>query len=637
MNEHKFYYILQKQILLLIVWSLFTGLGYILLCYMFDVAPFTLVWFGAVIAVCTWGWELYGQFNYVSVHKRELKKWCKHVQLFIYSIFGLWTILFLLYSDITEHNLNQVTVLIQVVAAIIAVTFLFSDKKLFIPILFILLYPLIVYVINLNETKGYFLAIFTLAFLGFLLYASNSGYKFFQQIFNQAQRDPLTGLYNRRHFMEHINNVLKRVKDTKNFSYILLIDLDNFKTINDTLGHDIGDKLLCEISNRLQSFSGDSKHISRFGGDEFMIISHLYKSNSECLKSADMFSHEIGRILKETYVIDFNHMDISVSVGVKILDGTDSSATQVIKEVDIAMYEVKSLGRDSVVNFNNTLASNIGNTHEMERKLHFALEHSEIELYYQSQVNKDGLIVGCEVLTRWYNPDLGVVSPFEFINIAEKTGIIIELGNYILEESFKTLQAWEKKEYSLEQFSINLSAKQLLHESFIHHIEYLSNKYLTQKSQKKIVFEITETLLKEDINKVISIMKKIKKFGIRFSLDDFGTGYSSLNYLREIPIEELKIDRSFISCLDENKSDDMMLKTIFTLADIFDLSIVAEGIETEIQFEILKKYSCNLYQGYYFDKPLKRDDIELKLIKQKVKKVNIEINRKKILNLPKAG
>jgi diguanylate cyclase (GGDEF)-like protein len=637
MNEHKFYYFLQKQILLLLVWSLLTGLGYTILCYIFDIAPFTLIWFGAIIAVSSWGWELYRQFNHVKVHKNELKKWYNQAQLFIYSIFGLWTVLFLLFSDITEHNLNQVTVLIQVVAAIIAATFLFSDKKLFLPVLIILIYPLIIYFVNLNETKGYFLAIFTLGFLGFLLYASNNGYKYIQQIFNQAQSDALTGLYNRRHTMEHLDQLLKTLKNTKKFSFILLLDLDHFKNINDTLGHDIGDKLLCEISNRLSDFCGSSKHISRLGGDEFMIISYVYSSYDECIKNADIFSTKIGTLLKETYVIDFNHIDISVSIGVKLLDGTASNGIEVIKEADVAMYEVKSSGRDGVVNFNKTLSSKIGNTQEMERKLYFALEYNEIELYYQSQVNNDGVIVGCEVLARWYNPDLGMVTPLEFISIAEKTGVIIDLGNYIVEESFKTLQLWEKKEQFIEQFAINISVRQLLHESFVNRIEYLSNKYLNDKSKNKIVFEITEKLLEEDLNTVISVMKKIKKLGIKFSLDDFGTGYSSLNYLREIPIDELKIDRSFVCELGAKKSDDMMLKTIFTLADIFNLRIVAEGIETEEQFEILKIHNCTLFQGYYFDKPLKRDDFEIKLFKQKVKKINIEMNRKKIINRQNIG
>ncbi|MCF6244661.1 MAG: EAL domain-containing protein [Sulfurovum sp.] len=637
MNEHKFYYFLHIQILLLIVWSLLTGLGYTILCYVFDMAPFTLIWFGAIIAVSAWGWELYRQFKYVTINKKKLKKWYQYVQLFIYSIFGLWTVLFILYSDITEHNLNQVTVLIQVTASILAATFLFSDKKLFIPVLLILIYPLVVYFINLDETKGYFLAFFTLALLGFLLYASNNGYKLIQQIFHQAQQDSLTGLYNRRHFMENLDQLLKTLKESKKFSFILLIDLDHFKNINDTLGHDVGDKLLCEISNRLNTFCGDSKHVARLGGDEFMITSYPYDNYDECLKSADIFSHEIGRLLKEMYVIDFNHIHISVSIGVKLLDSTLSNSIQVVKEADIAMYEVKSSGRDGVVNFNKALSSKISNTLEMERKLYFALEHDEIELYYQPQVNKDGLICGCEVLTRWYNPDLGMVAPLEFIKIAEKTGLIIDLGNYILEESFKSLQTWEKKEHSLEQLSINISVKQLLHESFIKRIEYLFNKYLSEKSQHKIVFEITETLLAEDIHNVISIMKKVKNLGIQFSLDDFGTGYSSLNYVREIPIDELKIDKSFVRTLGENKSDEMMLKTIFTLADIFNLRVVAEGIETDTQFEILKAHNCNLFQGYYFDKPLKKDDFEIKLFKQKVKKVKIEMGKKKILNKKHIG
>jgi len=637
MNEHKFYYFLQKQILLLVVWSLLTGLGYTTLCYMFDVAPLSLVWFGAIIVVSAWGWELYRQFNHLKVHKSELKKWYKQVQIFIYSIFGLWTVLFLLFSDIRDNNLNQVTILIQVVAAIIAATFLFSDKKLFLPVLFILIYPLVVYFVNLNETKVYFLALFTLGFLGLLLYASNNGYKYIQQIFHQAQSDALTGLYNRRHTMEHLDQLLRTLKNTKKFSFILLLDLDHFKNINDTLGHDVGDKLLCEISNRLSSFCGSAQHVARLGGDEFMITSYLYSSYDECIKSADTFSDKIGTLLKETYVIDFNHIDISVSIGVKLLDGTASNGIQVIKEADMAMYEVKSSGRDGVVNFNKTLSSKISNTQEIERQLYFALEHNEIELYYQSQVNKDGLIVGCEVLARWYNPDLGMVTSLEFIGIAEKTGIIIDLGNYIIEESFKTLQIWEKKEQFIQQISINISVRQLLHESFVNRIEYLSNKYLNDKSKNKIVFEITEKLLEEDLDTVVSVMKKIKKLGIQFSLDDFGTGYSSLNYLREIPIDELKIDRSFIRDLAKKESNDMMLKTIFTLADIFNLRIVAEGIETEEQLKILKTYNCSLFQGYYFDKPLKKDDFERKLFKQKINKVNLEMHRKKIMNRQNIG
>jgi len=630
MNEHKLYYFLQKQILLLVIWSLFTGLGYTLLCVMLDVAPLTVVWYVGILGVSLWGWKLYHRFKRLTLNKKSLNNWYNQVKIFVYTIFGLWTILFLLYSDITEHNLNQVTVLIQIILSIMAATFLFSDKKLFIPIILIVVYPLIVYFVNLNEIKGYFLAIFTLGFLGFLLYSSNSGYKFLQQIFYQAQRDPLTGLYNRRFFMEHLTQVLKNLQQNNKFSYILLIDLDYFKTINDSLGHNVGDILLCEVSDRLKSYCGDSHIISRLGGDEFMIMSDTYKNEELCKKDLEIKSQEISRLLKETYIIDYNHIHISASIGVKLLDGSTKKPIDVIKETDIAMYEVKSRGRDGVINYNTVMSKQIDNTLAMERKLYFALEYDEIELHYQAQVDKNKTIVGCEVLARWYNPDLGQVQPLEFIKIAEKTGIIIELGKHILEESFKTLTEWDKSENNLKQFSINISVRQLLDESFVGSVESLVDKYLNEKLQKKVIFEITETLLAEDIERIILVMKKIKKLGIRFSLDDFGTGYSSLNYLREIPIDELKIDQSFIQNLGKNKTDEMMLKTIFILAGIFDLRVVSEGIENKMQFDILNRYESDLFQGFYFAKPVKKEDFETLLLNQKVEKINKQMHDKKV-------
>jgi len=304
----------------------------------------------------------------------------------------------------------------------------------------------------------------------------------------------------------------------------------------------------------------------------------------------------------------------------------------VIKEADIAMYEAKAEGRDGVVNFNSLLAQQVDNNLEIERKLYFALKHGEVELHYQAQVNEKENIVGCEVLARWYNPDLGLISPMEFIAIAEKTGIIIELGNYILEEAFKTLQKWEDQGILLDQFSINISVRQLLNESFVYHVEHLCKKHLNNSTRKKIIFEITETLLAEDTNKVVKIINQLKKLDIRFSMDDFGTGYSSLSYLRELPIDELKIDRAFVKRLGESDSDGMMITTIFSLANIFNLTVVAEGVETGEQFRILLEHDCKIFQGYYFAKPMKQEDFEIHLFRHKIKKVNTELNNKKEIN-----
>jgi len=629
MNEEKFYDYLQKQILLLVGWSLVTGLGFTILCFVYDVVKPAIIWYGFIIFVSMWGWSLYREFRYNNIDINQLESWYQRVRLFIYVIFGLWTVLFILYSGVTENNLHLVVIFTQIGASVIAATFLFSDKKLFVPILLILMYPLVIYFMSIQEAYGYFSSIYAIIFLGLLLYSSNNSNQLIQQIYYQAQHDSLTGLFNRRYFIDYLEQMLYAFKDSNKFAYLLLIDLDHFKTINDSLGHDVGDSLLTEVASRIKSYCEKSHLIARIGGDEFMIVSYEFDNMDACIIEAETFSKVLGQILKETYTVDYNHLHISASIGVKFIDRTTRKTSQVIKEADIAMYEAKAEGRDGIVNFNNILAQQVDNNLEIERKLYFALKHNEIELHYQAQVDDRENIVGCEVLARWYNPDLGLISPMEFIGIAEKTGIIIELGNFILEESFKTLQKWEDKGILLEQFSINISVRQLLNESFAYHVEHLCKTYLNSSTRKKIIFEITETFLAEDINKVIKIINQLKKLDIRFSMDDFGTGYSSLSYLRELPIDELKIDRAFVMHLGESDSDEMMITTIFSLAKIFNLQVVAEGVETGEQFRMLLEHNCKIFQGFYFAKPMKEEDFEIHLFRHKIKKVNAELTIKK--------
>ena len=632
MNENKFYDFLQKQILLLVGWSLLTGFGFTVLCFYYDLVETAIIWYGFVLLASLWGWILYRQFRYSNVNINQLESWYHKVRLFIYVIFGLWTVLFILYSNVTQHNIHLVSIFLQISASVIAASFLFSDKKLFVPILMILMYPLVIYFMGIQEAYGYFLSIYAIIFLGLLLYSSNNSNLLIHQIYYQAQHDSLTGLYNRRYFIDYLEQMLQAFKDNNKFAYILLIDLDHFKTINDSLGHDVGDNLLIEVSNRIKAHCEKSHLIARIGGDEFMIVSYEFNNGNACKLDADTFSKEIGQILKETYIIDYNHLHISASIGIKFIDINTKKSSQVMKEADIAMYEAKAEGRDSVVNFNKVLAQQVDNNLEIERKLYFALKSNEIELNYQAQVNEKENIIGCEVLVRWNNRDLGYVSPVEFIGIAEKTGIIIDLGNFILKEAFSTLQKWEKKGIDLEQFSINISVRQLLNDSFVNNVEHLCKMYLNINTRSKVIFEITESLLAEDITKVISAINRIKELGIRFSMDDFGTGYSSLSYLREMPIDELKIDRAFVSRLGESDSDEKMIKTIFTLAKIFNLRVVAEGVETGEQFRFLLKHDCHIFQGFYFARPMVEADFEIFLFRDKVQKVNMELNIKKELN-----
>jgi diguanylate cyclase (GGDEF)-like protein len=613
MNNQKLYLFLQKQILLMMALTLIPGLAYIVLGWMNGIVLPALIWYSLIILVSLWGWRLYKRFQLEQISTEALKNWYKQLTFFFYLIFGLWTVIFLLYAGEVESKLHYIAIFTQIGASVVASILLVSDKKLFFPVLLILMLPLIGYFFLIGEWYGYVLSLFSIIFLGVLLYSSDNSYKLIQKNYYQAQHDDLTGLYNRRYFTDYMDQVINRVQFSKKFAYILLIDLDHFKTINDTLGHDIGDQVLKEVAKRIKAYCEDTHMIARLGGDEFTIVSDVFDENENCQEIAYAFSEELLRIMKEPYVIDRHHLYISASIGVNSVGTSLMQARHFIKEADIAMYEAKSQGRDGIIMFNDALAKRVEYHLEIERRLYFALEHNEIELYYQPQLNKEQRIIGCEVLARWNNPEFGMVSPSEFISIAEKTGLIIELGNYILEEAFKTLQSWDEKGLELEQFSINISVRQFFHSSFSDEVERLCEKYLNENTRKKIIFEVTETILIEDMHRIIVIMNKLKCLGISFSMDDFGTGYSSLSSLRKMPIYELKVDRSFISHLDEYESDKLMITTILTMAKIFDLKTVAEGVETEEQFKFLLKNGCDLFQGYYFSKPLNKEDVEMKI------------------------
>jgi len=611
MKKQKFYGFLRKQILLMIGFSFIPGLAYIGLGWMKDAVMPALILNTLVIGVSVWGWKLYKDFEFEEMGKEELKNWYRKLTFFFYIIFGLWTLAFLVFSEEVESKLHYIAICTQAGLSVVASILLFSDRKLFYPVLLILILPLIVYSLLIGELYGDVLSIFSLIFLGVLIYASDNSYNLIQTAYYQAQHDALTGLYNSRYFVNYMDYMIKRIQSSEKCAYLLLIDLDHFKTINDSLGHELGDKVLKEVAKRIRDYCEDTHTIARLGGDEFAIISDKFYGDGSCQESAYTFSVELLRILKETYVVDRHHLYISASIGVNSIGNELTEARQFIKEADIAMYQAKEQGRDGIILFNDELAKEVEYRLEIERKLYFALEHNEIELRYQPQFNREQKIIGCEVLVRWNSPDLGLISPFEFVSISEKTGLIIELGNYIIEEAFKTLQDWEIKGLDLKQFSINISVRQFFHSSFLDEVKRLSEKYLNEDTRKKIIFEVTETILIEDIYRISVIINKLKCLDFSFSMDDFGTGYSSLSALREMPIEELKIDRSFVCHLGERKSDELMITTILSMAKIYNLKTVAEGIETKEQFMFLLENGCDMFQGYYFSKPLPKDDFEL--------------------------
>ena len=610
MKSIESYIFLRKQIIVMIALSLLPGLGYIFLAWINNVILPALIWYALTLVVSIWGYRLYKARHPKKMNTEESKKWYTKISIFFLLIFSLWTLIFVLYAPEERGHLNYIAIFTQIGASVVASTLLASDKRLFVPTLLILLVPLAIYFILIDEIYGYILALFSLVLLGVLYYASYSSFRLLEKSNFQASHDHLTGLYNRRYFISYLEQKVENINASQNVSFMMLIDLDRFKTINDSLGHDVGDKLLKVVASRLEQQIGSDQIVARLGGDEFVIVSQEFESKDDALDEAMLLANMLLSKLKETYIIDLHHLYISASIGIEIIEEGALSGNRLIKEADIAMYEVKVQGRDGVVIFNDLLAKRIESHLQIERCLHFALQNNEITLVYQPQLNAEESVIGCEVLARWHNETLGYISPDKFIPIAEQTGLIVEMGTYILEKSFITFASWAKKGIVLEQFSINISVRQLFHSSFIEEVEKLTARYLTPELSGKLIFEITETVLVEDIDKVVTIMKQLKHLMIKFSMDDFGTGYSSLSYLRAMPISELKIDRSFVANLGKESVDQTVVITILNMAEIFKLNVVAEGVETAEQFSFLHQNGCHIFQGYYFSKPLSYEEFE---------------------------
>jgi len=612
--ESKYVYItLYRQIPVIIGLSLIPGLGYVFLGWLNDIMYPALIWYVVVALISAVGYySLYRNFDYDTMAGSELLLWHKKLSVFYVLIFASWGLIFILYAGETESKMHYIAIFTELGASVVATTLLFADRKILRPILLVLMLPLSIYFSLIGEFYAYVLTLFSLIFMGVLFYSANSSGKLLEKTQYQASHDPLTKIYNRHSFIESLQTMINELEKKQKYSYLLLIDLDHFKTVNDSLGHDIGDILLQEVASRLKGIAGKKNIIARLGGDEFVFLGRSFKNSDEAITQAMNISNRLLESLKSTYKISGHNLYLSASIGVSLLAPERLNANVFIKEADIAMYEVKNKGRDGVVLFNDELSRRVEKHLKIEQNLHFALDNDEIFLQYQPQFNLNQEVIGCEVLVRWENAELGFVPPDVFIPIAEQTGFMIALGEYILEEAFKTFQTWSDEGLILEQFSINISMRQLFHYSFTMDVGRLCQKYLEDELQKKVVFEITETHLAEDIQKVVSVMKAIKEnFGIRFSMDDFGTGYSSLSYLQQMPIDELKIDKSFISELSLDKNDQRMVRIIMAMAHTFGLKVVAEGVETVEHYSFLEKNNCDILQGYFYSKPLLKKDFEM--------------------------
>ena len=432
----------------------------------------------------------------------------------------------------------------------------------------------------------------------------------------QANYDSLTDLPNKVLFADRLEQSIKLSRRHNNKIGILFMDLDNFKEINDSLGHHIGDKILIQVAQRIQDKMRDSDTLARLGGDEFIIILNDIKTFDDIY----VFISKIMKLFKEPFIIGNNTLHTSISIGVSIYPNDGNDAMQLLRNSDAAMYEAKKSGGSNYCFYDKEMTKKALEKVYLKASLKKALKDDELIVYYQPQINaKNSSLVGMEVLVRWKHPTLGIISPDKFIPLAESSGMIIELDRIVMKKALSQLRIWKKQGLKTGKLSINLAIKQIEKDDFISFIKQLISE--EKCTYDDIEFEVTEGQIMKNPEKSINILKEINDLGISIAIDDFGTGYSSLSYLRKLPINKLKIDKSFVNNLPEDIVDAAISKTIINLCKNLNLEVIAEGIETNKQKKFMLENGCNIIQGYLYSKPLSKEDMT-KFLSKSVKNIN---------------
>ncbi|MGJ8679107.1 ammonium transporter [Paraglaciecola sp.] len=422
-----------------------------------------------------------------------------------------------------------------------------------------------------------------------------------------AYSDPLTGLYNRTYLIENIQNSINEKQ--ANGLAVLFMDLDHFKNINDTLGHAAGDKLLREVAERLTQVTNSDDVIARWGGDEFVVLLNNMHQTEIIHKKAI----QVLQQMREPITLEGREINIPTSIGISLCDDDQHDASKLIHQADIAMYHAKQAGRDNYQLYNQEMMTKSVRKFNFEQEMKKALQvEDQIYMTYQCKVDNDKVVTGLEALIRWKHPKEGLISPGEFIPLAEESNLIINIDRKVIQVVFQQLNQWQQEGLSLVPVSINLSGKHLVSDDLISFVEQQLKFYKIDGSL--IEFEITEGVLLTDIERSIEAMTALKRLHIKLSVDDFGTGYSSLNYLKRLPIDVLKIDRSFVDECANTVEDGQICATIINLAQNLGLEAVAEGVETEAQWQFLAAKGCEVFQGFYFYRPMSADDTRLKIL-----------------------
>jgi len=417
-------------------------------------------------------------------------------------------------------------------------------------------------------------------------------------------------LPNRRLLLDRLKQALASSARSGNKGALLFLDLDHFKTLNDTLGHDVGDLLLQQVAARLTSCVREGDTVARIGGDEFVVLlEDLSPQPIEAAGMAENISNKILESVDQSYQLAAHSYRSTVSIGATLLSDHATGVEELLKQADIAMYQAKDSGRNALRFFDPQMQEAITVRTELEDQLRIAIEQQQFKLYYQIQVDNKGLSIGAEVLIRWLHPQRGLIQPLQFIPLAEDTGMILPIGEWVLDTACAQVQKWQQDKATRElSLSVNVSAKQFHQAEFVSQVETILERHAIDPAFLKL--ELTESTLLEDVEGVIHKMMKLRKIGVRFELDDFGTGFSSLQYLKKLPLNQLKIDQSFVFDIALDGNNRALVRTIIAMAHSLDIKVIAEGVETQEQLDFLKSKGCNHYQGYLFGRPVPIDELE---------------------------
>jgi diguanylate cyclase (GGDEF)-like protein/PAS domain S-box-containing protein len=429
-----------------------------------------------------------------------------------------------------------------------------------------------------------------------------------QAIEHQATHDNLTGLANRTLLHDRISQAIAFARRSSRSVAVMLLDLDHFKRVNDAYGHSAGDDLLKEVSSRLRTCVRESDTVARLGGDEFVIV----LADLTAADDVDAIAAKITESLAKPIMIGENESYVGASIGISLFPRDGEHGETLLRNADMAMYRVKEHGRNSVRTFSPEMATMAIERVDMEGALRRAIDRQELLLHYQPKIDlATRRIVGAEALVRWQHPQIGLVHPAEFIPLAEETGLVVPLGEWVMREAFRQHAAWRAAGLPPVKLAINLSARQFRLENLPDIVAEAMREHGAVASA--FVFELTESMVMQDAERALGVMHELKKLGIALSLDDFGTGYSSLSYLRRFPIDEVKIDRSFVRDLRHDPDDAAIAAAVTALARTLGLRVVAEGVEQEEQVRVLEKLNCDEVQGYFFGRPLIVADFEDRL------------------------